>query len=83
MTETINDTIYQASSKKPFCFWEDISEAVACKTIKKGHIIKKEDLTWKRPAYGISPQYLEEVVGKIAKIDIAEDTIILGDMYVC
>ena len=54
---------------------------VACKTIKKGHIIKKEDLTWKRPAYGISPQYLEDVVGKIAKIDIAEDTIILGDMY--
>jgi len=49
---------------------------VAEKDIPKGKIIEKSDLTFKRPAHGISPKYIDEVVGKAAKVDIKEDAII-------
>lgn len=54
---------------------------VAQKDIKKGQIIQIEDLTWKRPAHGISPQYIDSVVGSIAQVDIKEDSVIKKDMY--
>ena len=53
---------------------------VAAKDIKRGKIISKEDLTFKRPAHGISPKYIDDVVGKEAKIDIMEDDIIVKDL---
>ena len=53
---------------------------VAVKDIPKGKIISKEDLTFKRPAHGISPKFIDEVVGKIATIDIHEDTVLKEDM---
>ena len=53
---------------------------VAAKDIQKGKIIDKSDLTFKRPAHGISPKYIDEVVGKIATIDIQEDTVLKEDM---
>lgn len=49
---------------------------VAKKSIPKGKIIKKDDLTFKRPAFGISPRYISEVIGKKAKITIGEDNIL-------
>jgi sialic acid synthase SpsE len=49
---------------------------VAAKKINKGKIINFEDLTWKRPAHGISPKYINEVVGKSANVDILEDDIL-------
>ena len=49
---------------------------VAAKEIKKGDIIQIEDLDYKRPGSGISPQYYEFVVGKTAKRDIGYDEII-------
>tara|TARA_B110000116_G_C16701242_1_gene519904 strand:- start:70 stop:1125 length:1056 start_codon:yes stop_codon:yes gene_type:complete len=49
---------------------------VAANNIPKGKIIEKSDLTFKRPAHGISPKYIDDVVGKEAKIDIMEDDII-------
>ena len=49
---------------------------VAANDIPKGKIIEKSDLTFKRPAHGISPKYIDDVVGKEAKIDIMEDDII-------
>jgi sialic acid synthase SpsE len=49
---------------------------VALKDIPKGKIIEKSDLTFKRPAHGISPKYIDDVVGKAAKVDIKEDAII-------
>jgi len=48
---------------------------VANKDIKKGQIITKEDLTFKRPAHGISPKFIDEVVGKKAVCDIKEDSV--------
>ena len=53
---------------------------VAAKDIPKGKIITKEDLTFKRPAHGISPKYIDDVVGKEAKVDIMEDDIIVKDL---
>lgn len=49
---------------------------VATKDIPKGKMIEKSDLTFKRPAHGISPKYIDDVVGKEAKTDIKEDDII-------
>ena len=48
---------------------------VAFRDIKKGQIITKEDLTFKRPAHGISPKFIDEVVGAKASCDIVEDSV--------
>ena len=53
---------------------------VAAKDILKGKIIEKQDLTFKRPAHGISPKDIDDVVGKEAKVDIKEDDIIRKEM---
>ena len=53
---------------------------VAAKNIPKGKVIEKSDLTFKRPAHGISPKYIDDVVGKAAKVDIKEDDIIIKNL---
>jgi len=54
---------------------------VAAKNIKKGQVITKEDLTFKRPASGISPKFIDEVVGKKAISDIEEDSVMKWGMF--
>jgi len=49
---------------------------VARKSIKKGDVLGEEMLATKRPATGISPKYYQELIGKKAKHNIMEDTII-------
>lgn len=49
---------------------------VAARHIPKGKKIELEDLTFKRPAHGVSPKYIDDVVGKVATYDINEDDII-------
>jgi len=49
---------------------------VASTNIENGTTITKSHLTWKRPAYGISPRDIEYVVGRRAIADISEDEII-------
>ncbi len=53
---------------------------VAKRFIPKGKIIEKDDLTFKRPASGISPKFIDEVVGGKALRDISEDEILKWDM---
>jgi len=53
---------------------------VASSNVKKGQIILKEHLTWKRPAHGISPKDINEVIGMKAMRLIEEDEIINWDM---
>jgi N-acetylneuraminate synthase len=48
---------------------------VAAKNIEQGETITKQHLTFKRPAHGISPKHIDEVIGTKAKVDIAEDTV--------
>ncbi|MCX7729523.1 MAG: N-acetylneuraminate synthase family protein, partial [Bacteroidia bacterium] len=53
---------------------------VAAKHIPKGKTIEPSDLTWKRPAHGISPKYFNDVIGKKAITDINEDEILKWNM---
>jgi N-acetylneuraminate synthase len=54
---------------------------VAARNIKKGHVITKEDLTFKRPAHGVSPKFIDDVIGKVAMNDIEEDTVMQWRMF--
>lgn len=49
---------------------------VAARNIVCGEIINEEAITWKRPGTGIPADQFDNVVGKTAKMDIAEDTIL-------
>lgn len=53
---------------------------VAVCDIKKDNIITKEMLTFKRPGTGIPPSEIKNVIGKTAKVDICEDTILKYSM---
>lgn len=53
---------------------------VAQRNIQKGQIITQEDLTFKRPAHGISPKFISEVIGKTAQIDIKDDDVLQWNM---
>lgn len=46
---------------------------VLCKPIKKGQIIERSCLTCKRPGDGISPKYINKIIGKIANIDMEKE----------
>lgn len=52
---------------------------VAKRFIPKNKHIEYDDLTWKRPASGISPLLIDNVIGKIAARDIQEDEILVED----
>lgn len=54
---------------------------IAAKDLKKGHIITKEDLTFKRPAHGVSPKFIDDVIGKELAKDISDDDVIKWDMF--
>lgn len=49
---------------------------VASRDIPKGQRITGADLTWKRPAHGISPRHIDDVIGMAARRDIPEDTVL-------
>ncbi len=53
---------------------------VASKKIEKGEIVDQSHLTWKRPAHGISPKDIGQVVGRKALGDIDEDSILQWNM---
>ena len=54
---------------------------VAKERIKRGETIKQHQLTWKRPASGISPARIKEVIGKELVKDIEEDQILQWDLF--
>lgn len=53
---------------------------VSTKNLKAGTLLKREDLTFKRPAFGISPKHIDEVIGKPLLIDLNEDEQLQWDM---
>ena len=48
--------------------------------INKGDTITREMITFKRPGTGIKPFEIDEILGKKASIEIAEDTILEQEM---
>lgn len=48
--------------------------------MKAGEVIKEGDLIAKRPGTGISPQFMEIVIGRTVKRDLEEDTVLTWDM---
>lgn len=53
---------------------------VAARRIPVNTIIKNNDLTWKRPSNGISPEFIDRVLGKKTAKEIPEDESIQWDM---
>jgi N-acetylneuraminate synthase len=49
---------------------------VAARDIPAGQLITEDDLTWKRPATGISPAAIDEVLGRRARLDIPSDSVL-------
>lgn len=49
---------------------------VTAKEIKKGEILKEEDIDYKRPGIGLSPEMSQFVIGRIASKDMPFDYII-------
>lgn len=50
------------------------------KALKKGDVITREHLTWKRPAKGISPAEISSVLGKKVNQDLEEDIVLKHNM---
>ena len=49
---------------------------VAKRKISKGETFHKEDLTTKRPGYGIPPSFMSQIIGCQARRDISEDEVV-------
>ncbi len=61
---------------------KEVRKSIVAKTdIKKGDIIKESDITFKRPGTGISPSQVDEIIGKVAVVDISKDTLINFEMF--
>jgi sialic acid synthase SpsE len=52
----------------------------SARAIAKGTTVTREMLTYKRPGTGINPKFLDLVVGRVAKVDIPDDTTITWEM---
>lgn len=53
---------------------------VASRSISAGEIIRKDDITLKRPGTGLAPKFFDEIVGRRTKKDIYEDELITWRM---
>lgn len=59
---------------------EDRRSIIANRDISKGNIIEESDIIFKKPGTGISPADIDEVVGKIASVNIKKDSLIKYEM---
>lgn len=55
------------------------SLVAACR-IPKGTRIEREMIAIKRPGFGIRPKFLDLVVGRVAKVEIDEDTVLTWEL---
>lgn len=54
---------------------------IATSDISKGTEITKEHLTWKRPAFGISPKFINQIIGKKTTVEIKEDDVLKWNYF--
>ncbi len=53
--------------------------AVFTKNLKSGHVLTIDDLTSKRPGTGISPDLIDQLIGRKLTVDIEEDMLVKWD----
>jgi sialic acid synthase SpsE len=53
---------------------------VAARAIPKGTPIERDMIAVKRPGFGIRPKFLDLVIGRVARADIDEDTVLTWEM---
>lgn len=53
---------------------------VSARDIKKGEIIKNEDISFKRPGTGVSPEFIDDILEKTANENIPKGSQILFEM---
>lgn len=53
---------------------------VLTRDLKKGDVIKAEDLMLKRPGTGIKPEHMDIVIGRKVALDLKEDTVLTWEM---
>lgn len=53
---------------------------IAARTIPRGTTIDRSMIAVKRPGFGIRPKFVDLVVGRVARIDIEEDTVLTWEM---
>jgi N-acetylneuraminate synthase/N,N'-diacetyllegionaminate synthase len=53
---------------------------VAARAIGKGTVIDRSMIAIKRPGFGIRPKLIDLLVGRVAKVDIDEDTVLTWDL---
>ena len=53
---------------------------IAARAIPRGARIERAMITIKRPGFGIRPKFVDLVVGRVAKVDIEEDTVLTWEM---
>jgi N-acetylneuraminate synthase len=49
---------------------------VTARPVRAGARLTRDDLTWKRPAHGISPRHIDAVLGMTARADLEEDAVL-------
>ena len=54
---------------------------VTTRAIRKGEIFKNEDLTFKRPGTGVSPEFVDFIVGRVATRDLDADEVVHSDDF--
>ena len=79
------DTVKGSYEKKVFdCEQIPRREArrslVLTRNMKAGEIIGRKDIAAKRPGTGISPEYMDVVIGRDMRCDAREDTILTWEM---
>jgi N-acetylneuraminate synthase/N,N'-diacetyllegionaminate synthase len=53
---------------------------IAARDIPKGTAIDRSMIAIKRPGFGIRPKLIDLVVGRVARVDIAEDAVLTWDL---
>ena len=53
---------------------------IAARAISKGTRIERDMIAIKRPGFGIQPKLIDLVVGRVARVDIEEDSVLTWDL---
>jgi len=57
-----------------------LKSLVSMRPLSAGHVLAEEDMVAKRPGNGISPAQLQEVIGRVLRVDLAEDDVLEWSM---